>query len=141
MKSWQRRRTWVVVALGATLLGGLIASSGTAAEAAPRRYARDWNRDSVHTYRAWDQDGDRIPNSRDWDRDGDGIANYRDRHPNTPDRYAYRYRPDSYRYTYAAPRGRGDLDRDCVPNARDWDRDGDRVSNSRDRYPNNRWRQ
>ena len=140
MKSWLKRQTWVVLGLGATLMGGLIAASVTTAEASPRRYARDWDRADVRYSRAWDRDGDRIPNHRDWDRDGDGIANYRDRHPNTPDRYAYQYRPGSYRYTLSAPSRGRDLDRDCVPNYRDWDRDGDRVSNARDRYPNNRWR-
>jgi hypothetical protein len=132
MKQWQRRRTWWVLGLSAGLVGGLITAGLTPAEAAPRRYARD-------------QDRDCIPDHRDWDRDGDGIRNSRDRHPSYPDRYRsagytyravpYRYR-DSYTYT-ARPRAR-DLDRDCIPNYRDRDRDGDRVPNWRDRRPDNR---
>jgi hypothetical protein len=35
-------------------------------------------------------------------------------------------------------RGRRDLDRDGIPNARDRDRDGDGIPNNRDRYPNRR---
>ena len=34
----------------------------------------------------------------------------------------------------------GDLDRDGRPNHRDWDRDGDGVSNRHDRAPDNGWR-
>jgi hypothetical protein len=123
MKPSQKRQAWVVLGLSAVLMGGLAASGLTSAEAAPRRYARDLDRDC-------------IPNYRDRDRDGDRISNWRDPHPNRRDRYVYI--PSRYQSRYSAYSRSGDLDRDCVPNYRDRDRDGDRVPNWRDRAPNSR---
>jgi hypothetical protein len=151
MKQELRRRTWLVVGLSATLMGGLITSGVTAAEAAPRY--RVYNRDQ--DYRGHDRDRDGIPNYRDRDRDGDGVPNFRDTHPNTPDRYRYeRPRYDRLRYRdrdrdwegdrdWDRDRDRDrnwDRDRDGIPNYRDRDRDGDGVPDWRDRHPNDRRR-
>jgi hypothetical protein len=54
------------------------------------------------------------------DRDGDGRRNARDAHPNIPERDLKAW---------------GDMDRDGIANRNDRDIDGDRVANSRDRYP------
>ena len=136
MRHGTKRRTWLVLGLSATLVGGVIASSATAAQAAPRYRAHDWDRDGIR-------------NDRDWDRDGDGIPNFRDRHPNRPDAYRY-YVPRTERLSDRERdwiRERAwyqdqawDRDRDGIPNFRDRDRDGDGVPDWRDRHPNDRRR-
>src|SRR5690348_3865689 len=115
MKSWLNRRTWGVLGASTALVGGLLATSVTAASAA--QPCRDRDRNGVAS--RWDRDRDgvrmlrdtrpyerdryyyAVPR-RDWDRDRDGIANWRDARPNRPDGTYY----------YAPARRAHDEDRD-----------------------------
>jgi hypothetical protein len=145
MKSWLNRRTWGVLGVSTVLMGGLLAASGTAAQAAEP--CRDRDRDGLASR---------------WDRDRAGVRMLRDTRPYQRDRYYYavprrdndgdwddmpnwRYRQLNRRngtYYYSTPIRRAhDEDRDGIANWRDRDRDGDGVPNWRDRYPDNphRW--
>jgi hypothetical protein len=56
----------------------------------------------------------------------------------------YNRRP-TYAWSNGSRANRRDLDRDGIPNYRDWDDDGDRIADRRDRHPlqydRNRWSQ